>query len=69
MAHIDPLLDRNKHFATTSACEGTSMAAKHVLMCDGPADAREVAASTTPAAWPGWPDGRGPGRCRWWSTR
>ena len=27
MPHIDPLLERNKHFATTAAREGASIAA------------------------------------------
>ena len=28
-----------------------------------------TATSTTPEAWPDWPESTGPGRCRWWSTR
>lgn len=39
MAHIDPLLERNKHFATTNAREGTSIAAKlkvYVITCLDP---------------------------------
>jgi carbonic anhydrase len=39
MARIDPLLERNKHFATTSAREGTSISAKHkvyVITCLDP---------------------------------
>jgi hypothetical protein len=36
MAHIDPLLERNKHFAATAAREGASIVAKHpvyVITC------------------------------------
>jgi carbonic anhydrase len=39
MANIDPLLERNKHFATTTAREGTSIVAKHkvyVITCLDP---------------------------------
>jgi carbonic anhydrase len=39
MANIDPLLERNKHFATTNAREGASMAARHpvyVITCLDP---------------------------------
>ena len=39
MAHIDPLLERNKHFATTAAREGTSIVAKYpvyVITCLDP---------------------------------
>ena len=39
MAHIDPLLERNKHFATTAAREGASIVAKHpvyVITCLDP---------------------------------
>jgi hypothetical protein len=28
MAHMDPLLERNKHFASTNAREGASISAK-----------------------------------------
>ena len=30
MANIDPLLERNKHFATTNAREGASISAKRL---------------------------------------
>jgi carbonic anhydrase len=39
MAHIDPLLERNKHFATTPAREGASILARHkvyVITCLDP---------------------------------
>src|ERR1700737_626012 len=39
MAHIDPLLERNKHFATTAAREGISIVAKYpvyVITCLDP---------------------------------
>lgn len=39
MAHIDPLLERNKHFATTNAREGASIVAKlkvYVITCLNP---------------------------------
>ena len=39
MAHIDPLLERNRHFATTAARAGTSIVAKHpvyVITCLDP---------------------------------
>ena len=39
MAHFDPLLERNKHFATTNAREGASIVAKHpvyVITCLDP---------------------------------
>ena len=39
MAHIDPLLERNKHFATTGAREGASIVAKYpvyVITCLDP---------------------------------
>jgi hypothetical protein len=39
MAHIDPLLERNKHFATTAARAGTSIVAKYpvyVITCLDP---------------------------------
>ena len=39
MAHIDPLLERNKHFATTNAREGASIVAKlkvYVITCLDP---------------------------------
>lgn len=39
MANIDPLLERNKHFATTSAREGASIVARHkvyVITCLDP---------------------------------
>jgi carbonic anhydrase len=39
MANIDPLLERNKHFATTTAREGASIVAKHkvyVITCLDP---------------------------------
>jgi carbonic anhydrase len=39
MANIDPLLDRNKHFATTNAREGASISARHkvyVITCLDP---------------------------------
>ena len=29
MAHFDPLLERNRHFATTNAREGASILARH----------------------------------------
>src|ERR1700675_33008 len=39
MAHIDPLLERNKHFATTDARAGTSIVARYpvyVITCLDP---------------------------------
>lgn len=39
MAHIDPLLERDKHFATTAAREDASIVAKHpvyVITCLDP---------------------------------
>jgi carbonic anhydrase len=39
MANIDPLLERNKHFATTNAREGASISARHkvyVITCLDP---------------------------------
>ena len=39
MGHIDPLLERDKHFAATNAREGTGISAKHkvyVITCPDP---------------------------------
>ena len=48
MAHIDPLLERNRHFATTNAREGASILAKYpvcVITAWTPAPARTSAAA------------------------
>ena len=39
MAHFDPLLERNRHFATTNAREGAAIVARHpvyVITCLDP---------------------------------
>src|SRR5260370_31688458 len=39
VAHMDPLTERNNHFATTDACDGTSIVAKYpvyVITCPDP---------------------------------
>jgi hypothetical protein len=50
MANIDPLLERNKHFATTTAREGVSIAAKrqvYVITCLDPAPTRRRSSSSS----------------------
>ena len=50
MANIDPLLERNKHFATTTAREGTSIVAKHkvyVITCLDPGPTRRRSLSSS----------------------
>lgn len=49
MAHFDPLLVRNRDFATTNAREGTSISAKlkvYVITCLDPGPTRRRSSSS-----------------------